>query len=128
MDLIQNVIATSKSIIRLSIFIKRNGFSWFNFKKLIIEVIGAVDIVEKNIGVLSSKSKLNLAINTLSTIVDIPFIPKFIERWILAFLINKLHKLLIYSIYAKTLNDTIVSDKYSDETKEFFIDPELKNN
>ncbi len=82
------LIKKSKSVINAATDIK-NGFSFSKLTTLSREVCTAVETYTQEVGTLSSQVKLSLAIELLVNLVDIPYVPQFVERKIYKIVLGK---------------------------------------
>ncbi len=84
-DLIKN----SKLVIKLAKEIKSTGFSFGKLKKVVQQVCIIVETYTNDVGILSSSAKIELAVEIINIIVDIPYIPEWLERKIFKVVVKK---------------------------------------
>ena len=89
-----DLIKESKDVIRLAKSLKNDGFSIAILKELAQEVTVIVEKYNESVGVLSPKVKVGLAVTIINTVVDIPYVPEWIEKKIFTYVANKAVKYL----------------------------------
>jgi len=88
------LIKESKEIIDSAKRLKEEGFSFRRLKNLTVEVASVVEKYTKEIGELSSDTKIALGVDILTNLVDIPYVPQWIEKKIYVIGIKKIIKYL----------------------------------
>lgn len=100
------LIGRSKEVIKSAKELK-NGFSFPKLMVLAKEVAKVVEEYTKEIGELSSDTKLALGIEILINVVDVPYVPQWMERKIYQIVLNKAVKYLQGSYFGCKKTDDL---------------------
>jgi len=84
-----DLIKDSTKIIDLAKALKAEGFSFARVKSIYSEICIAVEKYTKTVGVLSSEAKIEIATDMVNIVVDIPYVPEWLERKIFRYGIKK---------------------------------------
>jgi len=88
-ELVDKIIAEVSGVISKAKTVKKLDKASIGYLADVIqETIKQVEVVSSEVKKLSSKQKLQLAIDVLNKIVDIPYVPEFMEERILSIMIS----------------------------------------
>jgi hypothetical protein len=93
-DVASKLIKKSKGVVTIGKKIKEDGFSFAILKELTEEVTVIVETYTDDVGILSSKAKIELAVSIINILVDIPYVPEWLETKIFKYAVAKAIKYL----------------------------------